>query len=159
MEQNFNINDIEIVLSKVLDDMELKQVIKLFKNYKKDEKIIKKSEIIKNDLSFEDIRLTGSIEFMKFGQFDMGRMTNIHCFLYCYGSNPNDIYYLKQINGPKSEITFIFTNERAEFDKPIKVISFEEFQNWIIYNYPNIERVKQYIQSLNTNKYEEDIPF
>lgn len=153
MEQLFNINDIENVLSNVLDDLELNQVLTLFKNYKKDEKNNKKSEIIKSDLSFEDIRLIGSMEFMKFGEFDMGRMTNL------YGSNPNNIYYLKQINGPKSEITFIFANERAEFDKPIKVISFEEFQNWVIYNYPNIERVKQYIQTLNTNKYEEDIPF
>lgn len=36
MEQNFNIKDIENVLSNVLDTVELKQVIKLFKKYKRD---------------------------------------------------------------------------------------------------------------------------
>lgn len=63
MEQNFNINDIENVLSKVLDDYELKQVLTLFKNYKKDEKILRKVEEVKSKLSLNTKKYEENLPF------------------------------------------------------------------------------------------------
>lgn len=133
--------------------MELKQVIKLFKNYKKDEKILEKTEKNKTNLSFEDIRILGSTQFFKFCTFDEGRMAN------AIGLNSNTIYFLKRVNDIKDKESFIFDTQKATFNNPVKVISFEEFEKWVIENYSDIPRVKRYIESLNSKKYEETLLF
>jgi len=144
MEQTYDLKDIEIVLSNILDDMELKQILKIFKNYKKDEKVLIKTEddiVIPNKWF-----IRGSKEFSNI----LGKYSKL---FWQDGLQLDNAYYdLKRTTYlPEYFYSFQVSTTSQVLEKEYKEISAELFETHIL---PNL--IKEYE---NTNVEEDKLPF
>jgi hypothetical protein len=142
MKQTYDLEDIEKVLSGVLEDMELKQVIKLFKNYKKDENI----ETIKEESKLIDNwYVIGGYEFhILIRELEVkGIDINIS------GGSNNIAYTFRDFNNNRIN----FNHRSVHYQKGTK-ISINDFKD----NYLPVI-LKKYDDYKNKQKIEEELPF
>lgn len=144
MEQTYDLKDIEIVLSKILDDMELKQILKIFKNYKKDEEVLIKTE---EEISIpEKWFITGSEEFSKL-------LEKYNKLFWQTGLSSENVYYdIKQTTHLKEYFfSFQVSGVNVVLKKNYTEISVELFESHIL---PNL--IKKYE---NRSVEKDELPF